>query len=447
MRYAVCNSMALGAGSNRLLACWLLVAAACGSSSTVPSGPAGAGAAASGGEAGGAGTGRGGVAGAAGTTPAAGSGGAAGAKPAAGSGGAGGMPAAGSGGGASGASGATPGIPASETVYVSGGGSAISIFSLATTSGSLTPRGTANAGNNPSYLAIAPDKKHLYAVNEADGPSSKILAFSIDPSDGQLTLINSASSGGNGAPHLAVHPSGKWIAVAHYNTGETTILPVQANGGVGAPITVDKGPMAGCKNAHQVVFDRSGSHLLVPCLGSNYVIQFKFADGKLTYNDPATVTVAGGPRHMALDPNEQNAYVLSELESKLTWLQYDKSTGRLTNPQSQNSFKTTPGSSAHIVVHPQGRWLYLSNRTENSLGLFSIDSTGRPQPVSFETEMIATPRDFSVDPFGKFLLLANQSGNQSVLVYEIAAADGKLTRVQVVPVGNGPSFTTAITLP
>ncbi|HKP58466.1 MAG TPA: lactonase family protein, partial [Polyangiales bacterium] len=396
---------------------------------------AGAGGSAAGAGAGGAGTAAG-SGGAAGSKPAAGSGG----TLAAGSGGSAGTPAAGSGG-------AAPVIPASETVYVSGGGPSIHVFSLATDTGKLTARSTVAAGENPSYLAIAPDKKHLYAVNEADGPSSKILAFSIDPSDGHLTPINSASSGGNGAPHLAVHPSGKWIAVAHYNSGHTTILPVKADGGVGEPIATEQGPMSGCKNAHQAVFDRSGAHLLVPCLGSNYVIQFNFADGKLTYNDPPTVTVPGGPRHLALDPSESNAYLLSELESKLTWFKYDKTTGKLTAPQTQNSFKTTAGSSAHIVVHPAGHWLYLSNRTENSLGLFSIDGSGKPQPVRFETEMIATPRDFSVDPFGKYLLLANQKGSQNVLVYEIAEADGKLTRVQVVPVGDSPTFTTAITLP
>jgi 6-phosphogluconolactonase len=366
--------------------------------------------------------------------------------PAAGSGGASGMPAAGSS-GASGSAGAAPTIPATETVYVSGGGSSISVFSLATDTGSLTARSTTDAGTNPSYLAIAPDKKHLYAVNESDGPSSKILAFAIDPNDGHLTLLNSASSGGNGAPHLAVHPSGKWIAVAHYNSGHTTVLPIRADGGVSEPITLDQGPTPGCKNAHQAIFDSTGTYLLVPCLGSNYVIQYKFADGKLTYNTPATVTVPGGPRHLALDPSEQNAYVLSELESKLTWFKYDKTTGRLTDPQTQSSFKTTAGSSAHIVVHPLGRWLYLSNRTENSLGHFSIDATGKPHPVGFETEMISTPRDFSVDPFCKFLLLANQRGSQNVLVYRIAETDGKLTRVQVVPVGDAPTFTTAITLP
>lgn len=358
--------------------------------------------------------------------------------------GSGGSPAAGSGG--SGGAGA-PAPPAHETAYVSGGGSNIRVFDLATDSGTLTPRSMINGGTNPSYLAISPDKKYLYAVNEADGDASKVLAFSIDPSDGHLTAVDSAKTGGNGAPHLAVHPSGKWIAVAHYNSGHTTILPVGNNGGVSDPISVDKGPSSGCKNAHQAVFDRSGDHLFVPCLGSNYVIQFKFAAGKLSYNDPATVAIPGGPRHLALDPSEQNAYVLSELESKLTWLKYDKTTGTLSNPQTQNSYKTTSGSSAHIVVHASGRWLYVSNRTENSLGLFSIDATGRPAPVTFETELITTPRDFSVDALGKYLLLANQDGNQDVLVYRIAEADGKLTRVSVTPASGNPTFTTAITLP
>jgi 6-phosphogluconolactonase len=202
-------------------------------------------------------------------------------------------------------------------------------------------------------------------------------------------------------------------------------------------------------NAHQAVFDQGGRHLFVPCLGSNYVQQFKLnpADGSLTYNDPPTVAVTGGPRHMAFDPSEQHAYVLSETASTITSFDYDAASGKLSNPQVINSFQTTKGSSAHIVVHPSGGFLYASNRTENSIGLFGLDASGRPMARGFTTDMIAEPRDFTVDPSGSFLLSANQKGAQNVLVFKIDADSGALSRVQVVPVGDQPSFAGVLVLP
>jgi 6-phosphogluconolactonase len=333
-------------------------------------------------------------------------------------------------------------------VYLSGYGDNIHVFQLDLTTGALLARGTANGGDSPSYLAIAPDQRRLYAINEAS-PSSEVVAFAIDGATGALSEINRASSGGEGAPHLAVHPSGKWIAVAHYGSGHTTILPVLANGGVGAPVASERGPSNGCGRAHQAVFDRAGTHLFVPCLQSNYVLQFQFdaSDGSLAYNDPPSAAVTGGPRHMVLHPNERYAYVLSETASTITWFDYDAAGGKLSNPQVIDSHESTAGASAHIAVHPSGRFLYASNRTENSLGVFLLDGNGRPTPGSFATEMIATPRDFAIDPSGAFLIAANQQGAQNALVFRIDAQTGALTRVQVVPVGDSPTFVGFAILP
>jgi 6-phosphogluconolactonase len=350
-------------------------------------------------------------------------------------------------GGSSGGGAGSQAVPAIETVYVSGYGSDITVFDFDTKTGMSTKRSSTNGGTSPSYMAFAPNLKFAYAINEADGANSKVVAFSIEAQTGKLTQLNSSVTGGNGSPHLAVHPSGKWIAVAHYNSGQTSVLPLDATGKVGTAGPLDKGPNGGCENAHQAVFDRSGDHLLVPCLGSNYVIQFKFKDGVLSYNDPATVAVMGGPRHLAFDPEQKHAFVLSETESLITSFKYDSTTGQLSDPQSINSYDQMKGSSAQVVVHPSGKWLYASNRTENSIGLFSIDTASRPHPVSFIKDMIATPRDFSIDPSGQWLISANQDGAQNVLVFRIDTADGHLTRMSVVPVGSQPTFTQAIVLP
>ncbi len=344
---------------------------------------------------------------------------------------------AGDAGGGNGGDGGT--APAQRFVYASGYGSDISILTLDTSTGALKSVGSAPGGNSPSYLALAPNGRFLYAVNEAS--PSRVIAFSIDASSGKLTEINRQNTTGDGAPHLAVDPSGKWVTVAHYGSGHITVLPIQDNGGVGAASDTSRGPNDGCQKAHQAVFDRSGKFLFVPCLGSNYVIQFKFNAGKLSFNEPSTVAIPGGPRHLAFDPSEQHAYVISELESKLTSLQYDKATGLLSEAVTIPSVKQTVGSSGHVVVHPSGAFLYVSNRNENSIGLFSIDATsGRPTPVAFETSMIATPRDFTLDPSGQFLLSANQDGNQDLVVFRVAQSDGKLTHVGNLRVGGQPSF-------
>jgi 6-phosphogluconolactonase len=336
--------------------------------------------------------------------------------------------------------------PSEEALYVGGNGGTISLFGLNTETGALTARETFPGGTSPSYLAFSPNRKFLYAIDENAGEASSVIAFSIDRSTGHLTPINSVPSGGQGAPHLAVHPSGDWVVATHYSSGEISVLPVRSDGGLGEPRLIDKGPDGACMNAHQAVFDRTGDYLFVPCLGSDYVIQYEFDDGQLSYNEPASVGTPS-PRHLAFDPRQTHAYLISEYDSTLTWYDYERRSGRLSNPQVIDSFQTMAGSSAHVVVHPSGDWLYASNRTENSLGLFSIDSAGAPHPVAFETAGIATPRDFSIDQTGKFLILANQDGAQDVFVYAIAPEDGRLTRIGATPVGGNPTFTGAIELP
>jgi 6-phosphogluconolactonase len=408
-----------------------------GGSAGTPQSQAGAGAAGKNAGAGAAGNdsthGTGGAGGEGGKSPAAGSGGAAGAQSDEDAGG----PLGDEDGGVA---------ATNEILYVGGDGTDVTVFGLNPKSGALSKRGSVNGGSAPSYLAVSPNKKYLYAIDENNGDASSVTAFTIDPRDGHLTLINNVATGGQGAPHLAVHPSGKWLVVAHYTSGETSVLPIRSDGGVSAPTTITTGPTMDCMNAHEAVFDHTGKYLFVPCLGSDYIIQFKFEAGQLTYNDPSTAP-SNSPRHMSFDPNEHFAYVISEYDTTITWYAYDANSGKLSNPQTIPSYQTMAGAGAQIVVHPSGKWLYVSNRTENSLGLFALAKNGTPSPVAFETDMIATPRDFSLDPLGEFLLLANQNGDQNVFVYRIAPSDGRLSRVAIAPVGNNPTCTNAIILP
>jgi 6-phosphogluconolactonase len=353
-----------------------------------------------------------------------------------GTGGSGGSPTGGMGG---------AGSPGKTYVYVSGS-SQISIFALDAAAGTLTSAGKASAGMNANYLAVSKDKKFLYQLNEQT--PSRVIAFTIDPSNGSLTEINRGDTTGEGAPHIAVHPSGKWLVVPHYNSGHINVFAVRDDGGVGAITTTSRGPNDGCQKAHQAVFDESGDHLFVPCLGSNYVIQFNFNAGMLAFNDPPTVAVMGGPRHFALSPTAPFAYALSELNSTITQLSYDKASGKLSNPTSIPSVENTSGASAHIAIHSSGKFLYASNRTENSIGAFSLDATsGKATPIAFEKSMISTPRDFGLDPSGQFLISANQDGQQDLNVYRIDQTEGRLMKLPSVPVGGRPASVGFVVLP
>lgn len=339
--------------------------------------------------------------------------------------------------------------PAETThVYVGGYSAEIKHLVLDRATGELEQRDATSAGSAPSYLAIHPQRDALYAINEqSSAAGSQVIAFAIDPEDGALSMINAAPSGGEGSPHLAVHPSGQWIAVAHYGSGHTSVLSVREDRGLNGVVDLERGPADDARKAHQAVFDAPGTTLLVPCLESDYVLQFQFNLGMLTLNTPATVAVAGGPRHLALSPDQRNAYVLSELDSLLTSFAYDGTTGRLSSPQTIDSEADVKGASAHIAVHPSGRWLYVSNRAENSVGVFSIDTDGRPHPVEHVRAGIATPRDFGIDPLGEYLIVANQGGAEDLRVYRIDPDNGTLTFVKATSVGGSPTFVGFVLLP
>lgn len=351
-----------------------------------------------------------------------------------------------------------------ELVYVSTNTGPIHVFSLDTTTGQLTETSHIDGGVDPTYMAFSPDKKFAYAIDEANPPDSKVLSFTVDGTDGHLTPINSVETGAVGAPHLAVHPSGKWLVVAHYGRdaddwvgGQAVVMPLQEDGSVGAPIGSSTGPAdRPCVNAHQVVFSKRGDFVFVPCLGSDYVTQYRFDAGKLTLNDPPTADIASGagPRHLALSPDQRHAYLVTELGGTIVWFDYDRATGTLSQ-QGTVQAAATPiaeggeGWSGHILVHPNGRFLYVSNRqqnpmrgTENSLGVFTLGPSGEPTPVldAFVTDDVNTPRDFAIDPSGQFLLSVNQEGDHAVLVHRIDRATGRLTRTQVLPLTDQPAF-------
>jgi len=333
---------------------------------------------------------------------------------------------------------------ANPTVFIAGYNPTVSAFTLDMNSGALTPLATSDGGKNPTYMSIHPNKKFLYAINETDGGT--VVAFSINPKDGALTKINEASGGGKGPCHVLVHPSGKWLFTGNYGSGHVGVLPIKSDGSVDAPVqSLQPG-----KNAHQVICDSTGKFVFVPLLGSDIIAQFVFdeATGQLKPNDPpsAALPTKAGPRHIVIHPSNKFAYVINELGSTVTSFKYDAAKGLLSDPE---TLPTVPEgtdlkgkSTAHVMTSPDGKFLYGSNRGFDTIVIYSINAdTGRLTLVGQENGGgdVKVPRDFNIDPTGKFVIVANQNG-ESVTVFRRDAAKGTLEKLSTVKTQPKPCY-------
>jgi len=296
----------------------------------------------------------------------------------------------------------------------------VRVYALDLASGALLPRGTADAGPNPSFLAVDPALRHVYAVNEG-GANSTVTAMAFDSTTGALRPLNSAVVG-SGPAHLAVDPSGAWVLAANYNGGSVVVLPIRVDGSVG-PVKMTVQPGA---QPHQVVFDATGQSAFIPCKGDDFVAQYRFAPdaGTLEPRSPSSVATASGagPRHLALHPNGRWAYLVNELDSTITTLAV--SDGRLT---SLGTLSTLPAgfsgenTGAEVLVHPSGRWVYASNRGHDSIAQFEVnEGTGALSLLGHTSTLGETPRSFTIDPSGRVLLVANQ-GSGTVKSFALEA--------------------------
>ncbi len=346
------------------------------------------------------------------------------------------------GGGAGGGSGG--GIAANPpTVFVGSGNGDLTVYSL-DPAGALTLRGTASGGSNPSYLAIDGARRRLYAVNE-NYPNGMVAAFDLAP-DGGLTALNQVSSQGSGPAHLSVDPSGRWVLVANYGSGTAAVLPV-TDAGLGSAVDTESPG----QNAHQILTDSSGTHAFVPCLGSDLIAQFDFAPatGQLTAHAPASVATApgAGPRHLALHPGGRFAYLIAETASTMT--AYALDAGTLSPLQTLSTLPagfTGSNTGAHVRVHPNGRFVYGSNRGHDSIVVFALAADGTMTLVGHTLTGGTTPRDFTLTEDGRFLLVANQTSGD-VHVFAVDADAGTLSAAGAPVTVNAPAFVGAWSLP
>lgn len=327
------------------------------------------------------------------------------------------------------------------------GNGTITAYSVNTTSGALTLLGATSGGTNPSFLAFDVPRGRLYAVNE--GNPGQIAAFELRP-DAGLALLNRVSSQGAGPAHVSVDPSGRWVMAANYTGGNVAVLPVRGGDGGLGPATDTQ---ASGGQAHQILTDATGRFAYVPCKAANYVAQYRFdADaGTLTALAPATVATAAGagPRHLALHPSGQWAFLINELDDTMTSLRV-AADGRLTPVDTKSTLPAGfmgTNTGAEVQVHPNGRFVFGSNRGHNSIVTFSIDQqTGALTLVGHAPTGGNTPRHFDVDPGGTLLLVGNQ-GSGTVHALRINPSTGVLTPLGQQAMVNGPAFVGMTVLP
>jgi 6-phosphogluconolactonase len=317
-------------------------------------------------------------------------------------------------------------------------------FDFDLSSGKLTSRTLAAETKNPSFLALDPDQRYLYAVSEVSDFDGKktggVCAFALDSKTGALAVLNQQPSGGASQCHLVVDRAGKHVLVANYTGGNASVLPIESGGRLGKATAFVQHQGAGPNrkrqdgpHAHSINLDAANRFAVVADLGLDKLFVYRYDQGKgtLTPNDPPSVSVApgAGPRHFTFHPNGRNAYVINELDSTVTALRYDGERGVFepfqTVPTLPKDFKGS-NTTAEVQVHPSGKFLYGSNRGHNSIAVFTIDpKSGALSYVGNQSERIKTPRNFGIDPTGTYMLVANQDSD-SIVVFRIDAGSGEL---------------------
>src|SRR6266404_610890 len=327
----------------------------------------------------------------------------------------------------------------------------IYVYNFDPGTGKLTSLGVAAESEDPSFLAVHPSGKSLYAVNEIDHfgekKSGAASAFSIDQKTGKLTLLTQAATRGAGPCHISLDKSGKFALVANYDGGSVATFPVHPDGTQGETVdfiehhgsSVDKERQA-APHAHWIGTSPDNRFALAADLGLDEILIYRFSatKGTLAPNEPAFAKLnpGSGPRHIAFHPNGKFAYALTEMEDSVTAFAYKARNGSLSPLQTVSALSMLrkdfkgPKEAAEIVVHPSGRFLYASNRSGiDTISAFSINpSKGTLQLKNEYPTMGKTPRNFAIDPTGKFLLAANQESN-TIVTFRIDAITGALTPV------------------
>jgi 6-phosphogluconolactonase (cycloisomerase 2 family) len=337
-----------------------------------------------------------------------------------------------------------------------GNGQGIYLYEMSLSDGALKQREVFEDGSNPSWLALHPSKRFLYAadeINDYDGKKSgAVTALSVDSRSGRLSKLNTVSSQGAGPAHVSVHPSGKYVFVANYAGGSFAVLRVNADGSLGAatdtklesgqigPAHATSAPpgsfaISGHErpHGHMIHSDPSGKFVLGADLALDQIKIWRFDQnsGVLTPNEPASVSVppGDGPRHFVFHPNGRWMYSLQEEGSTVILFDYNAETGSLKPRQTLSSLPphfAGTNFTSEIRISPDARFLYAANRLHDTIACFSIGGDGR---LTYERETWTRgdyPRSFTIDPTGAFLYCCNQRSD-AITTFRVNRQSGDLT--------------------
>ncbi len=343
-------------------------------------------------------------------------------------------------------------------------GQGIYLYSVNPSNGALTLLKVFLA-NNPSWIALDPQKKYLYAANEISDfrgtPNGAVSAYAVNPSNGDLRFLNMVSSRGSGPAHLSVDPSGRYVLVANYGGGNVAVLPIVQSGpnkgflgdatdvkqdaNTCTPAPCPVGPTRAqnappgsfaisghdAPHAHMIQTDPSGRFAIANDLGLDLTIIWKFNNQTGKLSDPNTVpsSPGAGPRHFAFHPNGRWFYSLNEEASTITFMIWNGNNGTL-NPVQEIStlpvaFKGTNFTS-EIVVSNNGRFVYAANRLHDTIAVFSIDGTGGLTREGERWTRGDYPRNFNFEPNGNFMYVCNHRGD-SVTTFRVDPGSGNVT--------------------
>jgi 6-phosphogluconolactonase len=313
-------------------------------------------------------------------------------------------------------------------------------------SGHITPLGLAAETTDPSWLALDPNSRFLYAVNEVgnyQGPNSGgVSAFAIDRASGKLTFLNEVSSRGAGPCYITLDKTGRYALVANYDGGSVAVFPILADGRLGEASDVVQhkghGPNSERQEGphpHSIVLTRDNRFAIVSDLGLDelFVYRFESTKGTLIPNNPPFTRVdpGAGPRHFALSANERFAYSLDEMGALVTVFSNDPETEVMRQLQTISTLPpdfTGPKEDAEIEIAPSGKFLYASNRGHDSIAVFAIDpEKGTLTLVEITPIEGKESRSFAIDPTGTRLFAAIQDSNR-VVIFRIDGKTGRLTR-------------------
>jgi 6-phosphogluconolactonase len=294
---------------------------------------------------------------------------------------------------------------------------------------------------NPSYLALDPSLHHLYSVNEMT--AGAISAYVINQANGLLTPLNTlVPTNGQDTTHQSVQPSAQYLFAASYTSGNFQVFQINGDSSIGT-MTDDfqsvgngTGPNPARQegpHAHQILTDLDGNHVFGVDLGADKVNVWNLdpGTGKLIPNTVpfAPIASGSGSRHMAFHPDRQHAYVLSELASSVTVFDYDPRRAAFIWKQTISTLPadfTGTNTTAEIRIHPNGRFLYNTNRGHNSVTMFEIGSeTGELEVIGWESTCGEWPRGMNIDPSETFFYAANQNPD-NIAVFRIHPASGTL---------------------